>query len=217
MRILAIGAHPDDCELGAGATLAKHAMLGNEVTLLILGTGVTSRLVGGSASVAELKHQATEAAGILGVSVQTLSFPDQRFDTVEVLDITRAIEEVVAKIQPQWVYTHSGSDLNLDHRITHQAVLTACRPVPDGCVKALYAFEVPSSTEWGTVFHPEHFVDVSGEPIRKKQAALACYAGEMRQFPHPRSSGGVHALASWRGAIVGVEAAEAFEVLREIR
>jgi len=216
VRVLAVGAHPDDVELGAGATLAKHAAAGSEVFILVLGTGALSRKGASAADVAELKGQCMESAAILGAQAHVLAFPDQQFDTVSLLEIIRAVEEVLKVTQADVVYTHHAGDLNIDHRLTSLAVRTACRPAgkraPD-----LFAFEVPSSTEWGEPLRPSLFVDVTGEPLTKKMAALTCFAGEMRSLPHPRSPDAIAALARWRGATAGVETAEAFEVLREIR
>lgn len=216
MRVLAVGAHPDDCELGAGATLAKHAAGGDEVSILVLSAGAVSRGtsdVDGRADA--LRQQAVESAKILGASVAVLNNPDQRFDSVDMLDLVRAVEAVIRQLEPERVYTHHGGDRNLDHRLTHDAVLTACRPVPGSSVRSVYAFEVASS--WGTVFWPNLFVDVSGLALERKAKALACYKDEMRAAPHPRSIEALTALAAWRGATVGVAAAEAFVVVREIR
>ena len=216
MRVLAVGSHPDDCELGAGATLAKHAAAGADVFILVLGTGALSRPGTGAVDVAELKSQCEESAKILGAQVQVLAFPDQQFDTVPLLEIIRVVEEVVRATCPDVVYTHHAGDLNIDHRLTALAVRTACRPAgqpaPD-----IYAFEVASSTEWGEAFRASMFVDVTGEPLAKKGSALTCFAGELRDLPHPRSLEAVTALARWRGATAGVEAAEAFDVVRELR
>lgn len=215
MRVLAVGAHPDDCELGAGATLAKHAAGGDEVSILALSAGAVSRGtpdVDGQADA--LRRQAIESADILGASVAVLNNPDQRFDSVDMLDLVRAIEAVIRQLEPERVYTHHGGDRNLDHRLTHDAVLTACRPVPGSSVRSVYAFEVASS--WGR-FWPNLFVDVSGLALERKAKALACYKDEMRAAPHPRSIEVLLALATWRGATVGVAAAEAFEVVLEIR
>ena len=166
VRVLAVGAHPDDAELGCGATLAKHAAAGSDVFILVLGTGALSRPGTGAADVAELKVQCEESAKILGAQVQVLAFPDQQFDTVPLLEIIRVIEEVVRTTRPDVVYTHHAGDLNVDHRLTALAVRTACRPAgmpaPD-----IYAFEVASSTEWGEDFRASMFVDVTGEPLAK--------------------------------------------------
>jgi len=136
------------------------------------------------------------------------------------LDIVKRIEAVVAEVQPSIIYTHHGGDLNIDHRITHQAVVTACRPVPQSTVKAIYSFETLSSTEWsspaiGTSFHPTRFVDIK-EFLGQKLNALEAYSDEMMDFPHARSIEGVKALARLRGVSAGMEAAEVFIVEREL-
>jgi LmbE family N-acetylglucosaminyl deacetylase len=136
------------------------------------------------------------------------------------LDMVQPLETVINEFKPSMIYTHHGSDLNVDHRLTHQAVLTACRPQPNGLVTRILAFEVPSSTEWssasiGAPFMPNWFVNISAV-IDKKMAALASYGEELRPFPHARSVEGVQALAMLRGSSCGVEAAEAFMLVREI-
>ena len=137
--------------------------------------------------------------------------PDNRMDGIGLLDIVKRVEEVVEEVEPNIVYTHHGGDLNIDHRITHQAVMTACRPVPGSKVGAMYACEIPSSTEWastaiGEPFRPTHFVDI-GSHMSTKLQALDCYEGEMRAFPHARSLRAVETLANLRGSRVGVDAA----------
>jgi hypothetical protein len=78
----------------------------------------------------------------------------------------------------------------------------------------LLSYEVPSSTEWGaTAFHPNVFVEID---IEKKMKIMEPYLHEMRPWPHPRSLTGIEALATWRGGTVGVDYAEAFELVREI-
>ncbi len=217
--ILAIAAHPDDEALGCGGTLAKHVAAGDRVQCLFLADGAGSR--GEGADVALRQQQAEAAARELGASMPILlDFPDNRMDEVPLLEVVQAVEKVIAEVKPDIIYTHHGNDLNIDHRIVHQAVLTACRPQPGSCVHAIYGFEVPSSTEWASpevapAFRPVRFVDISGY-LQHKMALLDCYADEMRAFPHARSREAVEALARWRGATVGVAAAEAFSVIREI-
>jgi LmbE family N-acetylglucosaminyl deacetylase len=218
VRVLAIGAHPDDVELAAGATLARHVLGGDDVVILTLTSGVMARGDAVEADVVELRSHAMDAAQVIGADLRMLNYPDQRLDTVDRLTLTKAVEGVIETMRPDAVYTHSAADRNLDHRITHDVVLTACRPLPGFSVRAVYAFEVPSSSEWGgRAFAPTVFVDVSGDAMQIKHRALACYRGEMCEFPHPRSVGGLSSLASWRGATAGVPAAEAFELVREIR
>ncbi|NQU59146.1 MAG: PIG-L family deacetylase [Rhodospirillales bacterium] len=222
MTVLVIAAHPDDEILGPGGTLARHAEEGDAVHILIVAEGATARENGTTDDVDKLKNAAVCAAKAIGAHPpRMLGLPDNRLDTMALLDVVRPIEDAVRKITPTLVYTHHGGDLNLDHRIVHQAVVTACRPLPDSTVRKLYGFETLSSTEWATpsmgpVFNPTHFVDIS-KTLGNKKAALECYASEMRPFPHPRSTEAVEALARMRGSYAGLKAAEAFEVILSVQ
>lgn len=209
MRVLAVVSHPDDEVLGPGATLAKHVLAGDDVRVLILGKGRPD---------ARSDAAARRAGSVIGFAPLVFNLPDNQFDTVSLLGIAQLVEAEMANGFPDVIYTHSADDLNVDHRLTHQAVLSASRPQPGCSVKRILAFEVPSSTEWGLeAFWPNVFVDVSGEPMRRKRRALECYASEMRPSPHPRSYAAVNALALWRGATAGIPMAEAFRLVREIR
>lgn len=168
----------------------------------------------------ERRAAAQRAAKILGANAPTfLDFPDNRLDSVPLLDVVKAVERIVLKSSPDIVYTHHGADLNVDHRIVHQAVITALRPLPGASYRQLFAFEVCSSTEWSQQnqdgFQPDHFVDISTS-LESKMAALDAYEEEMRDFPHARSREAVRALATWRGATCGLRAAEAFSTIRSI-
>lgn len=217
--VLAIVAHADDETLGCGGTLAAHAARGDIVHCLIVADGVSSRRGDARTDLSERDDAAARAMKILGIAPPTrLNFPDQRLDDGALLDIIQAIETKTAAMTPTIVYTHHANDLNNDHRLVAQAVLTAFRPTPRQSVRAIYAFETPSATEWNFAapsFRPSRFVDVS-ETLEIKMAALECYAAELRDFPHTRSRDAVRALAMLRGANVGVAAAEAFVTLRQI-
>ncbi len=156
--------------------------------------------------------------GALGVEL--LDLPDNRLDSIDRLDLIKKIEERVQRHQPYEVYLHHIGDVNVDHRRLHEAVVTACRPIPGNSVKRLLSFEVSSSTDWqppGSApgFQPNWFVDISAQWQRKREA-LEVYASEMRHWPHARSIEAVEHLVRWRGSMVGVEAAEAFCLLRQI-
>lgn len=218
--IAVIAAHPDDEVLGCGGTIARHAAMGDRVHLLILAEGATSRDEVRNAErryddLSALQAAARAAAEILGaVTLEFGGFADNRMDGVELLDVVKVVEAFLFRHQPKIVYTHHGGDLNVDHQVTHRAVSTALRPLPGAAFSTLLYFEVPSSTEWGSVpcgqpFVPQWFEDVSGF-LTRKQDALRVYQGEMRPFPHPRSLEGVEALARVRGSTAGVAAAEAF-------
>jgi len=226
VRVLVIAAHPDDEVLGCGATAARLVMDGHEVHFAILGEGVTSRhsdrADADAAQLATLHRQAHAAAAKIGVKNLVLDkLPDNRLDTVPLLDIVKIIEDLVERIKPEVVYTHHGGDLNIDHTVIHRAVLTATRPTAGQPVREIYAFEVPSSTEWAfqriePSFRPNVFVDVT-RTLEAKIAAMECYESEARKFPHPRSPEALRALAMRWGSVVGCAAAEAFELVRSIR
>jgi LmbE family N-acetylglucosaminyl deacetylase len=226
--ILVVAAHPDDEVLGCGGTIAKHARAGDRVHILILAEGSTSRkgtrskgLASSSAELRKLRDAARQAGKILGAAGVALEgLPDNRLDGLELLDVVKRIEKLIAVVRPSAVYTHHSGDVNIDHRIAHDAVIAAVRPQPGNPVSGLFFFETPSSTEWrppnsAPGFLPTHFVDIA-ETLDLKMAALRAYSSEMRPWPHPRSYRAIEHLARWRGATVGREAAEAFETGRSI-
>ena len=223
--VLVIVAHPDDEVLGCGGTMARLAREGYEVFTLVLGEGVRSRYEKNEDSldiedaINALKKQALEANKILGVKEVFFSdFPDNRFDSIDLLDIVKAVERFKEEVKPQIIFTHSKADLNIDHQITHRAVVTATRPMPGESVMSVYSFEVLSSTEWNypQEFSPNLYFDVSNT-IELKLEAMKAYSSELREFPHPRSLEGIKLKASQRGMEVGLRYAEAFEVVRDVR
>jgi len=224
--VLIVTAHPDDEVLGCGGTIARHADAGDVVHVVIVAEGATSRQGQRDRDVAaeelsSLAQAAQTAGAILGAAgVELLDLPDNRLDSLDRLDLIKRIEERIAWHQPQVVYVHHAGDLNIDHRRLHEAVITACRPTPGQSVRRLLSFEVASSTEWqppgsAPAFQPNWFVDITAQWARKRQA-LEVYAAEMRPWPHARSIEALEHLARWRGAQVGVEAAEAFCLLRQL-
>ncbi|MEI6207382.1 MAG: PIG-L deacetylase family protein [Desulfuromonadales bacterium] len=225
-RILVIAAHPDDEVLGCGATIARHAKAGDEVHVVILAEGVTSRekvrerghCETKLSELAKAAHTANEILGVHSLSLNDL--PDNRLDSVDLLDVVKLIEDYVRTIEPDILYTHHAGDVNIDHRRIHEAVITATRPQPGQTVKTLLFFEIQSSTEWqppgsAPPFAPNWFVDITST-LALKMNALAAYKTEMRPWPHSRSCEAVEYLARWRGTTVGCEAAEAFVLGRQI-
>lgn len=223
-KILVVAAHPDDEVLGVGGTVLRHVAEGDTVHVMILAEGLTSRDVTRNVAecreaLSELHETAQRVAESMGVSKLFMEkFPDNRMDGVHLLDVVKRIEAVVDAFTPDIVYTHHGGDVNVDHQIAHDAVLTATRPVPGSAAPNLYFFETLSSTEWqiqtsNRAFLPTFFVDI--EPyIEKKLEVLRLYEREMRNYPHSRSYEAVEALAKLRGVTAGVRTAEAFAVGR---
>ena len=224
-NILVVAAHPDDEVLGCGGTIKRLSSEGHNVYTAILGEGITSRdglnKDEKESKVEQLKEAAKEAGRLLGTEETFMyNLPDNRFDTVPILEIVKRIESLITKIRPEIIYTHSGSDLNIDHQLTFRAVLTAARPVPGSSVKTIYVFETLSSTEWSfghisPAFCPDTFINIENQ-LDAKINALRLYKTEIRQFPHPRSVEAVQAIAARHGSNAGLKAAEAFELVRDI-
>ncbi len=225
-KVIVIVAHPDDEILGCGGTIARHIQDGDEVHVLIMAEGVTSRdqQRDRSSKLTELSGLAKAAYTankiLCTTSLMLKDLPDNRMDSLDRLEIIKIIEEFIQGHSPNIVYTHHSGDVNIDHRRIHEAVVTACRPIPGQKVSTLLFFEIASSTEWqppvsAAAFSPNWFVDIS-ETLDLKLKALRAYQSEMRPWPHARSVEALESLAKWRGATIGVCAAEAFILGRNI-
>jgi LmbE family N-acetylglucosaminyl deacetylase len=222
--VLVVAAHPDDEVLGCGGTIARHVAAGDRIEVAFFTDGVGARHQEESSAHSEsgkIRHQAAlRAAEILGIPDPTwLGFPDNRLDSIDLLDLVRAVEKLGQRCRPTTVYTHWLGDLNIDHRLVCQAVMTAFRPMSDCPVMQIRLFEVPSSTEWGDravtpAFRPNLYVGID-KFLEVKHRALDAYDQEMRPFPHPRSHQAIEALARWRGAESGMLAAETFVTVLE--
>lgn len=222
MTTLVIAAHPDDEVLGCGGTMRKLADRGEAVFIAILGEGITSRYGAregaDKALIAQLHQKSEKAAELVGAKdLFMYGLPDNRFDTMPLLDVVKIIEELVDKLAPDTIYTQHGGDLNIDHVVTFRATLTATRPMRDSPVKAVYTYEVASSTEWSfqqfaPVFRANTFVDIS-ETLETKIAAMQVYESEARTFPHPRSPEALRAAARRWGSVIGLESAESFDAV----
>lgn len=224
MKVAVFAAHPDDEILGCGGTIARHVKAGDQVMVVLMGGGIDSRQLDQKDiedSKNALIHASEQANSLLGVHrLERLDVPDNRADSSDLLSIILKLEPIFQSWKPEIVYTHHPGDLNIDHRMLHESVVTLCRPQPGHFVKKLYFFEVASSTEWQVgayqrPFVPSHFVCID-DFLDKKIAALSAYTGEMRPWPHARSLDALTHLARWRGASIGVSAAEAFELGRSI-
>jgi N-acetylglucosamine malate deacetylase 1 len=222
-KVLVVAAHPDDEILGCGGTMIRHVDEGDEVHVVFMADGVTSRSSKETLldEINKRKKSAIEACKIVGTQQPVfLGLLDNQMDTYSMLEITQKLEKIIIKIEPNIVYTHNNKDLNIDHQLTHKAVMTACRPQPKRSVSKIYSFEILSSTGWGSsttenVFTPNMYVDITKE-WKKKLTTLGCYNNEVKSFPHARSYKSIEALAVYRGSHVGVDSAEAFYLERGV-
>ena len=219
--VLVVASHPDDEALGCGGTIVKHLENGDIINLVLMTDGVGSRLDDKSKSLKKRIKALNKSKILLGIShIYRLKFQDNSMDKIPLLKIIQKLERVIKKINPDIIYTHHHGDLNIDHRITQAAVMTACRPIPESNVSEIYGFEVLSSTEWvnsqDNLFNPTMFIDIS-KYINTKLKALDAYSEEMRKTPHSRSISHAKILAKHRGYSVGIDLAEAFQVYRLIK
>ncbi len=223
-KILIVASHPDDEVLGCFGTVARLIKEGYDAYTLILGEGKTSRdeqriVKNKKDEIVVLNTEIQKANDTIGIKkVFIESFPDNRFDSVDLIDIVKVVSKVKEEVQPDIIFTHFENDLNIDHHITYQAVLTATRPMEDECVKEIYSFEILSSTEWNypLSFSPDTYFDIS-DTIDLKIKAIKEYTSELCEYPHPRSLEGIKLNAKYQGMRVGKQYVEAFKSVRVIK
>jgi LmbE family N-acetylglucosaminyl deacetylase len=225
-RILIVVAHPDDELLGLGATMNRLINDFDVKThVVILGEGITSRsdqhdIVKWEQELKIHKENIKSAQDVIGYHiVSAYDFPDNRFDTVALLDIIKVIDKEKESFKPDIIFTHHGGDLNIDHQRTFEAVITANRPLQSENVQAIITFETPSGTEWKSPTDPRHFlpnlfIEISEKNLQAKITGMECYEFEKRIFPHPRSPESLKILAQRYGVMMGGNFFEAFQIIR---
>jgi len=224
-KIMVIAAHPDDELLGCGGTLLFYKKKGYEIKIIFLSDGESSRDQKKDTEkklITEREKQAKKVSKLCKFYPPVFGkFPDNRLDSINLLQIIKFIEHEIKKFKPEIVITHNEEDLNIDHRITCKAVVTATRPSTKTFVKTIYCFETPSSTEnnFSKVkvrFNPNLYIDIS-KFIEQKIKLLKIYKNEIRKYPHSRSLKAIKILAKYRGIQIGINYAEAFYILRELK
>ena len=227
-KILVVVAHPDDEVLGIGGTLNLLTSNYNcEIKVIILGEGITSR--GENRDLKKFKsdleihnNNILIAQDFIGYNdLSTYDLPDNRFDTVPLLDIIKIVEDEINNFNPSTIFTHHWGDVNVDHRKVFEAVHTSCRPFPEQMVTSLFTFETLSGTEWipsndNRKFNPNFYVSLNKKNIEAKIKAMESYVFEKRKFPHPRASKSILNRAEMWGITVGVPFAEAFQLIRHL-
>ena len=233
MNILVISPHPDDEVLGMGGTILKHAKNSDKVTVAYMTTGIASRRSSNYENVPsyqsnnkqksivkkqifELRKDAEKSCKLLKVKKTVFfDFPDNELDTVPLLKIIKNIENLIKEIKPDRIYTSHYGDLNIDHKIIFEAMLTACRPGKFP-IKEIMCFEIFSSTDWAFSyeFKPNYFIDIKNE-LSHKIKAMQKYKNEIRKFPHPRSIENIRNSAQKWGSVSGLKSVEAFQLIRK--
>jgi LmbE family N-acetylglucosaminyl deacetylase len=225
MNILIVIAHPDDEVLGCGGTIRKLADEGHTIYTCVLCAPADARH--NRPDLMEFHQAVQEAEKLIGIKDSIkYEFKNIQFNTVPHLDMVKAIEAALLKFAPEWIFTHHPGDLNIDHRICYEACMAAIRlpqrlsrMISPTLIKRVFLFEVLSSTDWnspiGLAFQPNSFFDVKNTFDTKMQA-LRYYGNALQPFPHSRSEENIKALATLRGAEVGIAMAEAFCLVRDL-
>jgi N-acetylglucosamine malate deacetylase 1 len=217
--IAVIAPHKDDEALGAGGTIARLAAGGDRVHVVTVTWGRPPAF----AEELELRvrREAEAAHRRLGVHASHwLGLPAAELDTVPSRDLNGQLAAALADVGAEEWYVPFAGDLHRDHQLVFGAALVAARPQGAGAPAAVFAYETLSETNWNAPylaagFHPTHFVDISAH-LETKLEALRCYVSQLRSAPHERSLEAVRALATLRGATIGVAAAEAFVTIRTV-
>jgi LmbE family N-acetylglucosaminyl deacetylase len=220
MKVLVIATHPDDEVLGCGGVMARHTAVGDHVSLLVVTRGIPELF--STEFIEQGRRELRQANELLGVTdIHFLDFPAPKLDTVPGYELATAINRKIQVLYPHTIYLPHHGDIHADHQAVYQATLVAARPI-DGCpVRKLLCYETLSETEWASpvgdqAFIPTVFVDIT-DFLTLKLQAMACYRSQIKEFPHPRSLQTLEALARLRGATVGLPAAEAYKLVREVQ
>lgn len=220
MKVLVIAPHPDDEVLGAGGTMHRLAAEGHDITVAIVTKGWAPLFP--ESQVAQVRAEAQAANSLLGVKrVRFMDLPVTRLSALPENELNAAFDRLVQEEKPEWVFLPFAGDRHEDHRQVFDAALVALRPVAGrSYVKRLLCFETVSETHWSVSqiepnFEPHVWCDI-GAHLEYKLSALKRYESQVRPAPDARSLEAVAALATWRGSVVGLKAAEGFVEVREL-
>jgi len=216
-RVLVIAAHPDDEIIGVGGTIARYASVGDSVYVVILTEGASVQFPGEPEMIELKRTQALKAAEVLGVKeVFFGNFPDQKLDACPIIEVTNFIETIIKETYPSIVYTHHFTELNRDHRIAYEATSVAARPFSDSSIERLLCFSVDTLSHWGEGLAQYNIFSDISDTLELKLRAMQVYETEVRKYPHPRSLEALRQIAYRNGAIVGLKAAEMFQLILEV-
>ena len=220
MNVLIIAPHPDDEIIGVGGTIAKRVSEGHAVFVCVVTKGCEPLFQ--KEAVEQTRLECRKADALLGVKETFfLDFPAVMLEEVPRYKLNGGIAEIIQETKPDEVYIPHRGDMQLDHKMVVDAAMVALRPKYDHRVSRIYAYETLSETGWDipnvqNEYIPNVYEDITAT-IEKKTEAMRVFQSQLAPFPAARSIGAIEALAKYRGASVGVQAAEAFSLIREIK
>ncbi|MEN2801385.1 PIG-L family deacetylase [Capnocytophaga sputigena] len=219
-NIVVISAHPDDEILGVGGTLLKHKKNGDKIYWLIT-TNIFENQGFSKERISSRQKEIKKISEALSVEkVFMLNYPTMSLSTSTLIEMVPKISKIFIEIEPEIVYCLNRSDAHSDHRITFDAVMACTKSFRYPFIKQVLMYECISETEFAPqlpekVFTPNYFVDISSF-LEEKTNLMKIYESELGKHPFPRSLKNIEALATFRGASVGVEYAEAFQLIKYI-
>ena len=219
-KILVIAPHPDDEILGCGGTMIKNVAEGNEVYVCIVTKGPQPMFP--IEFIKKARQEARDCHASIGMKkTYFLDFPSVYLEECHRYELNDAILKVVREVMPDEVYIPHYGDMQKDHQIVADACMVAVRPKYEPKIKKVLGYETMSETAWNAPnvqneFIPNIFEDISGY-LEDKKKALAFFTTQIASFPDARSVEAIEALAKYRGALMHLNACEAFMLIREIR
>lgn len=215
IKVLVFAPHNDDEVLGVGGTIAKYVKEGYEVIVCEVTSGKDKELL------EKIKNEALAAHKVLGVSeTMFLELPVVGLADIPTKVLNQAFFDVVKKVKPNIAYIPHKGDMHIDHTMVAEAAMVALRPNNNPQLKAIYAYETLSETEWNipsadNLFVPNVWSDIT-ETIDIKLKSMECYQSQLYEFPHPRSLEAIESLSKVRGSTICVNNAESFMLIRGI-
>jgi LmbE family N-acetylglucosaminyl deacetylase len=219
-KVIIISAHPDDETLGAGGTILKHKENGDEVYWLIV-TNVFESEGFSKERVLSRKQEIEEVSRLYSFKkVYNLEYPTMKLNDTILFELVNKISHIFQKLEPEIIYVMNRSDAHSDHRIVFDAVMSCTKSFRYPYVKKVLMYECLSETEFAPilperVFQANYYVDISNF-LNKKIEIMKIFDSELGEHPFPRSIKNIEALATFRGATVGVLYAEAFQMIKYI-
>lgn len=219
-NVIIISAHPDDEILGAGGTLLKHFFNGDKIFWLIT-TDIFEEQGFTKERVRSRQNEIDEVSTRIGFEkVFKLSYPTMSLSSSTINKMVPEISKIFNEVKPEIIYCLNRSDAHSDHRVTFDAVMSCTKSFRYPFIKQVLLYECISETEFAPalpekVFIPNYFIDISPF-LQLKLEIMEIYKSEVGEHPFPRSLRNMEALATYRGASVGVNYAEAFQLIKYI-
>lgn len=222
-NVLVVAPHADDEVLGCGGSIAKHVRSNDTVYVAIM----TNAAIGApelfDVKTLELvRAEALASHKTLGVKKTFFyDFPAPQLEQYPQYKIANVLNSLIKEKEIDIMYIPHKGDLHLDHGVIYNASLVAARPLPGQTVRHIYAYETLSETEWGhptvdAVFIPRYFNVLNDNDFAIKIKAMECFSSQLKVFPNTRSIKAIEHLSALRGAYVGTNNAESFDIIRSI-